>query len=150
MFWPCGGHHQLSTTYWSCQYIKDILSCDMIYIYLTAVGLTPGGSSTSHIYTRTVHKKHQYITHLHTNSTHNTAVHHAFTHKQYTQHSSTVHIYTQTVHTTQQYIKHLHTNSTHYTEIGKLGSAGRAPSLPVISWNLHYSWGKSTENHQLG
>jgi hypothetical protein len=28
---------------------------DMIYyIYLTAVGLTPGGSSTSHIYTHTV------------------------------------------------------------------------------------------------
>jgi hypothetical protein len=25
-----------------------------IYIYLTAVGLTPGGSSTSHIYTQTV------------------------------------------------------------------------------------------------
>jgi hypothetical protein len=29
---------------------------DMIwYIYLTAIGLTPGGSSTSHIYTQTVH-----------------------------------------------------------------------------------------------
>jgi hypothetical protein len=27
---------------------------DMIYIYLTAVGLTPGGSSTSHIYKQTV------------------------------------------------------------------------------------------------
>jgi hypothetical protein len=27
----------------------------LIYIYLTAVGLTPGGSSTSHIYTQTVH-----------------------------------------------------------------------------------------------
>jgi hypothetical protein len=26
-----------------------------IYIYKTAVGLTPGGSSISHIYTRTVH-----------------------------------------------------------------------------------------------
>jgi hypothetical protein len=26
-----------------------------IYIYLTAVGLTPAGSSTSHIYTQTVH-----------------------------------------------------------------------------------------------
>jgi hypothetical protein len=41
---------------------------DMIYIYLTAVGLTPGGSSTSHIYTQTVH--------LHTNNT--------LTHQQYT------------------------------------------------------------------
>jgi hypothetical protein len=26
-----------------------------IYIYLAAVGLTPGGSSTSHIYAQTVH-----------------------------------------------------------------------------------------------
>jgi hypothetical protein len=35
-------------------------------IYLTAVGLTPGSSSTSHIYTQTVH--------LHTNSKHNTEI----------------------------------------------------------------------------
>jgi hypothetical protein len=27
----------------------------MIYIYITTVGLTPGDSSTSHIYTQTVH-----------------------------------------------------------------------------------------------
>jgi hypothetical protein len=26
-----------------------------IYIYITAIGLTPGGSSTSHIYTQTIH-----------------------------------------------------------------------------------------------
>jgi hypothetical protein len=26
-----------------------------IYIYLIAIGLTPGGSSTSHIYTKTLH-----------------------------------------------------------------------------------------------
>jgi hypothetical protein len=78
-----------------------------IYIYLSAIGLTPdgsstvhrltpGGSSTAHIYTQTVQ---QYSTHLHTNST---AV----------QYSSKVHIYTQTV---QQYSTHLHTNSTHNT-----------------------------------
>ena len=30
---------------------------DMIYL-LTAVGLTPGGSSTVHIYTQTIHKEH--------------------------------------------------------------------------------------------
>jgi hypothetical protein len=52
----------------------------MIHMYLTAIGLTPGGGSTSHIYTQTVH---------------------------------------------------LHTNSTHNTEIGKLGSAGRAPSCEL-------------------
>jgi hypothetical protein len=28
----------------------------LIYMYLTTIGLTPGGSSTSHIYTQTVHK----------------------------------------------------------------------------------------------
>jgi hypothetical protein len=27
----------------------------ILYIYLTAVGLTPGGSSTKHIYRQTVH-----------------------------------------------------------------------------------------------
>jgi Tfp pilus assembly major pilin PilA len=96
------------------------------YIYLlTAIGLTPGDSSTVqyteqhsstvHIYTQTVHRTTQkYDTHLHTNSAqNNTAVRYTFTHKQYTeQHSSTVHIYTQTVHrTTQQYRTHLHTNS---------------------------------------
>jgi hypothetical protein len=28
-----------------------------VYIYLTAIGLTPGGSSTSHIYTQTIQRK---------------------------------------------------------------------------------------------
>jgi len=68
---------------------------------LTAIGFSPGGSSTVqystvHIYTQTV----EYSTHLHTNC----RVQYTFTHKQY----STVHIYTQTV----QYSTHLHTNST--------------------------------------
>jgi hypothetical protein len=43
-----------------------------IYLFLTAIGLTPGGSSTVHIYTQTVHRIQQYSTHLHTNSTQNT------------------------------------------------------------------------------
>ena len=30
--------------------------CDMIY--LNAIGLTPGGSSTVHIYTQTIHEQH--------------------------------------------------------------------------------------------
>jgi hypothetical protein len=86
--------------------------------YLTAIGLTPGGSSTVHIYTQTAHRTQQYSTHLHTNSTQNTAVQHTFTHKQHTEHSSTAHIYTQTAHRTQQYSTHLHTNSTQNTENG--------------------------------
>ena len=88
------------------KFVFFILILLLIYL-LTAVGLTPGGSSTVHIYTQTVQ---QYSTHLHTDST---------------QYSSTVHIYTQTVHSTavqytfthrqytvQQYSTHLHTNST--------------------------------------
>jgi hypothetical protein len=77
------------------------------YIYFTAVGLTPGGSSTSHIYTQTVH---------------------------------------------------LHTNSMHNTEIGKLGSAGRAPSCELYpgiclttgekAWkNLRKKHGKTWKKH---
>jgi hypothetical protein len=46
--------------------LSDFSKIWYIYSYLTAVGLTPGGSSTSHIYTQTVH--------LHTNSTHNTEI----------------------------------------------------------------------------
>ena len=33
---------------------------DMIYL-LTAIGLTPGGSSTVHIYTQTIHRTTQFI-----------------------------------------------------------------------------------------
>jgi gamma-glutamyltranspeptidase len=89
----------------------------MISIYLlTAIGLTPGGSSTVHIYTKTVQ---QYSTHLHTNST---AVQYTFTHRQY---SSTVHIYTQTV---QQYSTHLHTNSTQNDTIN-FGTVQAVPRL---------------------
>jgi hypothetical protein len=38
-----------TSTIWA----RDILTYDMIY--LTAIGLTPGGSSTVHIYTQTIH-----------------------------------------------------------------------------------------------
>ena len=49
----------------------DIIWCDMIRYYiiwcdmiclLTAIGLTPGGSSTVHIYTQTVHRTTQLTT----------------------------------------------------------------------------------------
>jgi hypothetical protein len=43
---------------------------EIIYIYITAIGLTPGGSSTAHIYTQTEHPV--------------AAVQLTFTHKQYT------------------------------------------------------------------
>jgi hypothetical protein len=39
----------------------DMIWYDMIWydIYLTAIVLTPGGSSTVHIYTKTIHRKTQ-------------------------------------------------------------------------------------------
>jgi hypothetical protein len=39
----------------------------------------------------------------------------------------------------QQYITHLHTDSRHNMEKGKLGSAGRAPSMRIIPWHLSYN-----------
>jgi hypothetical protein len=95
----------------------------MIYL-LTAIGLTPGGSSTVRIYTQTLQ---QYSTHLHTNST---AVQYTFTHKQYTEYTK----------------RNIHNNK----KLTNLGSAGRAPSLRVIPWHFPYKWGKSTGKPQLG
>jgi len=48
----------------SC-YLQSCYFCsiyDTIYdmIYLTAIGLTPGGSSTVHIYTQTIHRTTQF------------------------------------------------------------------------------------------
>jgi len=41
--------------------IYDTIRYDMIYdmIYLTSIGLTPGSSSTVHIYTQTIHRTTQ-------------------------------------------------------------------------------------------
>jgi hypothetical protein len=92
-----------------------------IYIYLTAIGLTPVGSNTAHIYIQTVHRltpvgnntAHIYIQTVHrlTPVGNNTAhiyiqTVHRLTHGG----SNTAHIYIQTV---QQYSSHLYTNSTH-------------------------------------
>ena len=83
----------------------------LILIYLlTTIGLSPGGSSTVHIYTKTV----QYSTHLHTTST----VQYTFTHKQYTE-------------------RHKTNNTQKKTTIWE--SAGRAPSWLVIPWHLPYN-----------
>jgi hypothetical protein len=53
-------------------FVVNILLLLLLLLLLTAIGLTPGGSSTVHIYTQTVHTIQQYSTHLHTNSTQNT------------------------------------------------------------------------------
>jgi hypothetical protein len=66
---------------------KMMMMMMTIYIYLTAVGLTPGGGSTVHIYTQTVHRTVQYTfthTHTHTHTVHRT-VQYTFTHTQYTE-----------------------------------------------------------------
>jgi cytochrome c biogenesis factor len=57
-------------------FLRAFVACENMkptYQYLTAFGLTPGGSSTVHIYTQTVQ---QYSTHLHTNSTQNKTMSH--------------------------------------------------------------------------
>jgi hypothetical protein len=45
----------------SCPSLGCRQRCDMIYL-LTAVGFTPGGSSTVHIYTQTIHRTTQLTT----------------------------------------------------------------------------------------
>jgi len=44
--------------------IHDMIWYDMIYL-LTAIGLTPGGSSTVHIYTQTIHRTTQLTQTIH-------------------------------------------------------------------------------------
>jgi hypothetical protein len=63
-------------------YIYIYIYMRIIYdMFVNCIGLTPGGSSTVHIYTQKIHRTTQLTqtihrtTHLHTNNT--------FTHKQY-------------------------------------------------------------------
>jgi hypothetical protein len=57
-----------------------------------------------------------------------------------------------------QFSTHLHTNNTqkdtkqtiHRTTQKLRKSAGRVPSLRVLTWHLPYNWGKSTEKSQSG
>jgi hypothetical protein len=83
----------------------------LLFLFLTAIGLVPGGSSTVHICTQTVHKtqrtEHAYKCYLFLTGIGLTPGG-----------SSTVYIYTQTVHRMQQYSTHLHTNSTQNTKNG--------------------------------
>jgi uncharacterized integral membrane protein len=53
----CGSHCTMVTLY----ILPHIYVIDMIYM-LTAIGLTPGGSSTVHIYTQTIHRTTQLTT----------------------------------------------------------------------------------------
>jgi hypothetical protein len=95
-------------------------------IHLTAIGLTPGGSSTVHISTQTVNRLTpggSSTVHIYTQTIHRLTPGGSSTVHISTQTvnrltpggSSTVHIYTQTV---QQYSTHLHTNSTQNTGNG--------------------------------
>jgi hypothetical protein len=87
-------------------------------IYLTAIGLTPGDSSTSHI---RLTPGGSSTSHIRLTPGSSSTSHIRLTPRG----SSTSHIYTQTIHIVQ----------------GKenLGSAGRAPSLRVIPWHLPYN-----------
>ena len=58
MFWKLGSYDHFSMpNYFSTTLYINIFN-DMIYL-LTANGLTPGGSSTVHIYTQTIHRTTQ-------------------------------------------------------------------------------------------
>jgi len=92
----------------------------LIYL-LTAIGLTPGGSSIVHIYTQTIHRTTQLTTLV----------------------GKLSGIRTQSGQT-----KINVEPRKNYCLIGK--SAGRASSLRVIPWHLPYNWGKSTEKPQSG
>jgi hypothetical protein len=139
----------------------------MIYL-LTAIVLSPGGSSTVHIYTETVHRTTQW----------NRIWYDIFYDMIYyilwyvmiyymiwyilcydmkwydiiyilltaivlsPSGSSTVHIYTQTIHRTIQ-------NKQYTEQHNNWKSAGRARSWLVKPWHLPYNRGKSTEKPQL-
>jgi hypothetical protein len=81
-------------------------------IYLTAFGLTHGGSSTVHIYTQTIHRKTQSTQTIYRKNNR---------HKQYIEKHNRY----------QQYIEQ------HSSLIGK--SADRTPSLQGIHWHLPYN-----------
>jgi len=59
---PCNDHSGLISAYSRTKIESDALQIftiyDMLYL-LTAIGLTPGGSSTVHIYTNTIHRTTQ-------------------------------------------------------------------------------------------
>jgi hypothetical protein len=106
-----------------CRDIVNYLSIlILILIYLLiAIGLTPGGSSTVHIHTQTVHRTRQLKTLV----------------------GKLSGIRTQSGQT-----KINDERRKNYRLIGK--SAGRAPSLRVIPLHLPYNRGKSTEKPQSG
>jgi len=97
----------------------------MIYIYmiyLTAVGLTPDGSSTVHIYKQTIHR-----------TTQSTQTIHRTTQSTQTIHRTTQS--TQTIHRTTQSTQTIHRT----TQLTNRKSAGRAPSVLGIPWHLPYN-----------
>jgi len=56
-----GLHCAINETFWDVRQIIHVY--DMIY--LTAIGFTPGGSSTVHLYTQTIHRTTQSIQTIH-------------------------------------------------------------------------------------
>jgi len=52
--WGFGSKRDETTEGWTKLHNLEVVNYDMIYL-LTAIGLTPGGSSTVHIYTETIH-----------------------------------------------------------------------------------------------
>ena len=121
-------------------------------IYLTAIGLPPGGSGTVHSYTQTIHRTTQLTQTIH-RTTQSTQTVHRTTQSTQTIHRTTQS--TQTVHRTTQLTQTVHrttqsTQTVHRTTQLTGKSAGRAPSLQVTPRHLPYNSGKSTEKRQSG
>ena len=110
---------------------------------LTAIGLTPGGSSTVPIYTQTIieqHSLHKQYIEQHNRHEQYTEQHNR--HKQYTEQHNRHKQYTE------QHNRHKQYTEQHNSLIRK--SADRAQSLRVMPWHSPYNLGKSTEKPQSG
>jgi gamma-glutamyltranspeptidase len=96
----------------------------MIYdmIHLTAIGLTPGGSSTVNICTQTIHRTTQSTQTIH-RTTQSTQTTHRTTQSTQTKHRKTQ--------STQKYIEQ-------YNSLIRK-SADRSPPLQGITWHLPYN-----------
>jgi hypothetical protein len=106
---------------------------DMIMYLLTAIRLTPGASSTVHIYTKTVHRttqNKQYIKLKNMKECDNSTVHEQQLHTVCMSSNNFGHLITKT-NTTLQHLGTLHHTSFSYTSL-------QLSTLHFLSFTLHY------------
>jgi microcompartment protein CcmL/EutN len=124
----------------------------MVYdmIYLTAIVLTLGDSSTVDIYTKTIHRTTQSTQAIH--RTQSTQVIHRTTQSTQAIHRTTQS--TQVIHRTTQSTQVIHRTTQSTQTIHRstqfMKSADPAQPLRGLPWHMPYNRGKSTENPQSG